>query len=323
MHATIEAVGWGIIGGGGWARSTFAPAVASAANAQLRGVLSRDPGRAAQLTDQYGGKPYGQLDDFLDDERIEVVWVASPNALHAPQTLAALARGKHVLCEKPLALNVSEAKAMLDAAQRSQRQLGIGYHMRQHPAHRRLQKEFAAGQFGAPVYVRAQLYYAYPEPPDAWRQHRATSGGWALCDIGTHLVDLLRWFLGEPVDVHGLLSSPRFGFETDDHAVVACRFDNGAVGLAEASTGAGGLLPRLEIYGTEGFAVCEGTLFGGGTLARGQRGQNPKFEQLDTVNLYVRQVEEFSAALRGDGTFAAPAEEGLRNLHILEKARGW
>jgi predicted dehydrogenase len=317
-------INWGLIGSTGWADSTFGPAIASADNGTLHAVLSSKQESADAFCEKHTvGKGYADLDAFLADDAIDAVWIASANHLHAPQAIAALNAGKHVLCEKPMALNVSECEAMIAAAEQAGRQLGIGYQLRHHPQHQELRNEWKSGRFGSPVFFRAQLYFAYPEPPAAWRQKKETSGGWALSDIGTHLIDLCRWFMGDVEAAQGILSSPRWGYETDDHAIVTMRFKCGAVAIADASTGAAGPA-RFEMYGTEAYCICEKTYFGhGGLVVRGQGNGDPKVSGAHNVNPYRNEVEAFGRAVLQDEPFPVPGREGLENLRVMQTARGY
>ncbi len=317
-------IAWGLIGTTGWADSTFGPAIAAADNAALHAVLSSKQESADAFCEKHEvDKGYADLDAFLADDEVQVVWVASPNYLHAPQTIAALNAGKHVLCEKPMALTVTECEAMLAAAEAGGRQLGIGYHLRHHPLHQEVRQEWKSGNFGDPVFFRAQLYFAYPEAPAEWRQKKETSGGWALCDIGTHLIDLCRWFMGDVDAAQGILTSPRWGFETDDHAIVTMRFKSGAVAIADASTGAGGLA-RIEMYGTDAYCVCEKTYFGhGGLIVRGRGNGEPKVSGAHNVNPYRNEVEAFGRAVLEGSEFLVPGREGLENVRVMQAARGY
>jgi 1,5-anhydro-D-fructose reductase (1,5-anhydro-D-mannitol-forming) len=322
---TQQKVGWGIIGASSWAKNTFAPAITAAGNAELCAVLSSEQRKADALCEAAGmGKGYADLEAFLSDPGVEAVWIASPNYLHAPQAIAALNHGKHVLCEKPMAITAAECRSMIDAAEKAGRLLSVGYHMRYNPLHQELQAEWAAGKYGKPICVRAQLYFAYKRPAAEWRRKKAMCGGWALGDVGTHLIDLLRWFLGDAAQVRGELSNLKFGYETEDHALVTVRFKNGALGVADASTGAGAPAPRLELYGSESYCICEGTLFGiGGKVARGKLSQAPEVTNGPLVNLYQLETEAFGRAIREGANLLVTAQDGLENIRIIEQARGW
>jgi predicted dehydrogenase len=317
-------VTWGLVGSTGWADSTFGPAIAGAHNAKLSAVLSSRAASAAAFCEKHEvEKGYSDLAAFLKDESVEAVWVASPNHLHAQHTIAALKAGKHVLCEKPMAVTPQECDAMIAAAKAANRVLGIAYHLRHHGLLQEVRHDWKAGAFGAPVFIRAQLYYAYPAPPGEWRQKRATSGGWALGDIGTHLLDLCRWFLGEVEGVNGNLSNARFGFETEDHATMMLRFKGGVSAVCDASTGAGGPA-RFELYGTEAYCVCENIFFGhGGLVTRGRLNEAPHVSGSPNVNPYRNQVEAFGRAARGTEEFPVTGLDGLQNVRVLQAVRGY
>jgi predicted dehydrogenase len=321
MSQTIK---WGIVGASGWADHTFAPAVQSAVNGELRAVLSSNVERAEEFcTRHHVSKGYSKLDTFLEDPEIQAVYIASASYLHADQVIAALRAGKHVLCEKPMALNVDECKSMIDVAERSAKLLSIGYMMRYHPVHRKIHADWKAGKFGKMVSARTQFYFSYPGIPPTWRQQRETSGGWSINDIGTHLIDILLWFLGDATNVYGSLSSTTFDFETDDQALVVFKSTSGCVGIAEASTGAVGPAPRLELYGSEGYCICEGTFLGqGGTVTQSI---DSKVETYDVmpINLYQAQIEAFGRSILTGEPLLNTAEDGMKNIQILSKARGY
>ena len=318
---------WGIIGSTGWSDAFFAPAVNAASGSALSAVLSREAAKAEAFCQKHGADAgFDDLEAFLAAD-LDVVWVASPNGLHAEQAVAALRAGKHVLCEKPMALDVPSCEKMLEVADASGQLLSIGYHMRHVPAHRSVIEAWQRGDYGTPVAGRAQLYFTYPELPDVWRLQRDTSGGWALGDIGTHLVDLMRWAFGDVTETQGLLANPRWGFEVDDLAVLTLRFKNGAVAIADASTGASGP-PRVELYGSEGWCVFESSMFGSlmgdpGRVTRALGGAEPATEAIAPSNPYQLQVEAFGRAVRGEEELRVSARDGLENIRVLAAARGY
>jgi 1,5-anhydro-D-fructose reductase (1,5-anhydro-D-mannitol-forming) len=320
-----ESIGWGLVGTSGWAETTFGPAIAAAENALLAGVVGSAPEKSAAYARKHGVKTaFDSLGQMAASDEIQAVWIASPNHLHAEQAIEALTAGAHVLVEKPMAISPAEGKRMAEAADKANRLLSVGYHIRHHPDHRRLQKDWMAGRFGKPIQMRAHLFFANPEPPPEWRQRKATSGDWVLGDIGTHLIDQLLWFLGAPAEVQGFLGSPRFGLESSDHGVVTIRFENGAVGIAEASVGSPGRGPAVELHGTSGFAIVEGTFFGGGgAITTGDATGKTQTREAATLNPYQAQVEAFGRAIAGDAPLAATPADGIRNLDVIQKARGW
>lgn len=318
-------IGWAIVGASGWADSTFGPAIAAANNADFVGAVGSDISKTKAYTAKHGARmAYPSLKEMLADEAVQAVWIATPNHMHADMAVAALEAGKHVLVEKPMALTAAEAERMKAVSRKADRLLSIGYHIRQHPDHQEIHRRWTAGDFGDPVQVRAHLFFGYPDLPARWRLQKETSGSWVLGDVGTHLIDHLIWFLGKPADTHGYVSSPRFQVESGDHGVVVVRFENGGLGIAESSVGAPGKGPRFEFYGTRGFAILEGTAFGeSGTVATGDLAGGPQQTETETLNLYQAQAEAFGRAIAGEETALATPDDGIRNMEIIEAARGW
>ena len=171
-------VGWGMIGTRGWSDMILGPAINAARGARFKAVLSTRQENAERYCASHGvAQGYSDLDAFLADPAIDVVWIASPNHLHKDQTIAALKAGKHVLCEKPMAMNQAECRAMIRAAKKAERLLTIGYNSRYHPRLDALRAQWQAGRFGAPVHMHCQFRYRYPVVPDDWwRLDDATVG---------------------------------------------------------------------------------------------------------------------------------------------------
>ena len=152
-------VGWGMIGTRGWSDMILGPAVNAARGARLNAVLSSTAANAARYCASHGvARGYTDIRAFLADDAIDVVWIASPNHLHKDQAIAALKAGKHVLCEKPMAMNQAECRAMIRAARKADRLLTIGYNSRHHPRLGKFREQWRAGQFGAPVRMHGQFH---------------------------------------------------------------------------------------------------------------------------------------------------------------------
>jgi len=317
---------WGMVGASGWADHTFGPAVERARGNALVAVL----GSSAASAEAYAAKhadvaPYHDLRAFLAHPELDAVWVASPPDLHKQHAIAALDAGKHVLCEKPMAVKPLDCKAMVRAAASAGRELRIGFNNRSHPELQKLAKAVAAGRFGDILSARVQVYYPYPSPPPKWRQNRQRSGGWAIGDIGTHVLDILRWLMhSDAKQVRGHLTHRCWDFKTDDHAEVNVLFRNGAMGSIVACTGAAGGAPRVELYGTKGYFVLRGALFGApGDLEMAQGGKDPVTTQFAAFDTYEAEVELFAAQARGRETSLASGEDGVANISMVAEARGW
>ena len=202
------------------------------------------------------------------------------------------------------------------------------------PAHHRLQQpppprlgkfreQWQAGRFGAPVRMHGQFHYRYPHVPDDWwRLDDETSGCWVLGDVGTHFIDLLRWFNGEAKTVHAHFSNKAYG-RSADTAFLTIGFENGAVGTISASvavTSGGG----IELLGSEGYCRIEGGFVGlPGTVTTVRQGGKPRTAPLAGHDTYKAQAESVTRAVARGEPLAVSAEDGLRNVRIIEQARGW
>ena len=190
------------------------------------------------------------------DERIGLFINAGPNALHAEPTIAAARAGKHVLCEKPLGLSGGEAHEIWQEAERAGVVHLCGFNYRFVPAVRLARELLDAGELGEPVHFRARYLqsWGWDADPALWRFDRAEAGSGALGDLGTHIIDLARYLVGEISSVSALVRTIVPGREVDDHFVATIEFENGVAGTLEASRLARGRINSnvLEVNGSRG-----------------------------------------------------------------------
>jgi len=318
---------WGLVGTSGFAGGHFAKALVEAENASLAAVVSHDPDRAEKFASRVkAGKAYTSVAELAADTEIDAVWVASPNHMHFDHAKSLLEAGKHVLCEKPLALTSAHCRKLFDTAEKAGKKLTVGYNMRQDPLLKSLKARVDAGEFGKPGLVRVNRFHAYPDDPSPWRRQKQTSGGWSINDIGTHCIDQCIWFLGYAKTVSGHLATRRFDVETDDLSLVAMTFESGALGSIEVSTALTAGPPRVEFYGTGGWFVVEH-----GRLASviRHKEQVGKDDAVDTtvdnsgVNLFKLEAEAFGRAALGLEEVAVPSKDAVHNIEIIEQARGF
>jgi predicted dehydrogenase len=329
-----DRVAWGVIGSGGIAlRRTIPEGIVPAANARLVAVYDVNQEVNRQVAERFGARAASDLDELLEAD-VEAVYVATPVHAHREQVLACARARKHVLCEKPLGLNVAEAEEMVAACRQSGVLLGTALMMRFHSQHQAALKLIREGRLGQPVYARAQLSCWYPPIPGAWRQDPALGGGGALMDMGGHCLDLLEMFFGPARRLACLTTRAVHGYAVEDGATVLLDFANGALGTVdtffsipdEASENV------LELYGSLGAILARGTI---GQSSRGvmiarlrgeQTGYDAQQERAaaggveiapEPVNMYRAEIEEFSRAVREGRPPAVSGEDGLRNQRLL------
>ena len=191
---------WGILGCARIAEKALVPAIRESANGVLYGIASRNPRRAAEWAAKHGfERSYRSYQDLLDDPAIDAVYNPLPNDLHAPWSVKAARAGKHVLCEKPLALSAAEARRMFAAARLARVLLMEAFMYRFHPQFEIVQALIASGEVGEPRVVRASFTFPYDGPLDDYRWSRAHGGG-ALYDVGCYTINAARTVFGaEPV----------------------------------------------------------------------------------------------------------------------------
>jgi 1,5-anhydro-D-fructose reductase (1,5-anhydro-D-mannitol-forming) len=312
-----------ILGTGGIADRSLAPALAATPGARLWSVQSRDEARARSFADRHGAAApraaFTDLNGLLKDSELHAVIIATPDRLHADQAVQAALAGKHVFTEKPMAHDVESARAMVQACRTAGVRLGVAYHLRWHAGHRALIGRVRKGALGPLRHVRAQWTYRADDPHN-WRAHDKVGRWWSLAGTGTHLIDLVRWTLlpseDEVTDLRSLVTRSVWKGLHDETAIVSLLFASGAT--AEILTSVLFDSPsRFEVYGADGSAICEGTLgpSGGGQILIGKT----PLEYVP-INPYVRELQDFVAAVNENRDPEVPGEEGLRNVQILDAA---
>jgi 1,5-anhydro-D-fructose reductase (1,5-anhydro-D-mannitol-forming) len=320
-------VGWGILGLGGFARR-MAPLFSAAEGAHLAAISSRDPARAASLAAEFGAaRSHAGEEALFADPDVRAIYIATPNALHAEQAIRALRAGKHVLVEKPMALTVADAEAMVEAADRAGVQLGVGFHLRHHPVHRAIKQRLAGGAAGDIIYGQAQFCSFSQIPLDRWQMNPAIAGAGSIMGLGVHMIDLLRYLTGQEVtSVTAMTDGPAPGRPVEFLMLGTLAFDGGAYGQVISSRRLPNSLNNVTIYTTHERLVGEETnsMQPSGRLVAGH-GPEVTINNIPLRDAYLNEIEAFSRAVAGGPAFEASGRDGLRVVEItvalLESAR--
>ena len=318
-------VRWGLIGASTIAREWMAPAINAQSDSEVVAIASANAERAASYADELGiSSVYASAAALLADPAIDVAYISSTNEQHAPQALAAAAAGKHVLCEKPLALTLTDAQSMVAACRAAGVVLGTNHHLRNAAAHRRMRELIADGAVGRPL--AARVFHAVHLPPhlQGWRIDRPEAGGGVILDITVHDADTLRFVLNdEAAEVTAMTASQGMGRAGLEDAVMGVmRFRGGVVAQFHDAFTARHAFTGFEVHGTEGSLYGRDVMtqrpMGTVTLRRGDEDEPVGIEHR---NLYERSVARFNAAVRGEGEPAATGEDGVRSLAIALAVR--
>lgn len=327
-------ISWGVIGCGGIADRRMIPeGLIPSEQCRLAAVMDADAEKARAVAEKYGVPGCDTaVEALLARPEIQAVYIATPNGFHKDQVIAAARAGKHVLVEKPLALSVADAEAMIAACQDNGVKLMAGYMMRFHAHHVRLKQLIEAGALGQVIYGRAQLTCWYPPISGAWRQIPELGGGGAWMDMGSHCIDLLEMWLGPVARVAAFSRALTHAYPVDDSTTVLCEFASGAQGVVEVNFNVpdDAAQNSLEIRGTGGVVVADHTigqaaggsmtayLYQQGDYAAAQERTGPTGAQavvVEPVNPYRAELEHFCACIEQDLT---PINDGAHALHNLK-----
>ncbi len=310
--------GWGLIGASTIAAEHMIAALRAQPGHAVVAVASRSAERGRAYAERHGiARSTDSVDALLADPDVNAVYISTTNELHREQVLAAAAAGKHVLCEKPLALTLDDALAMVQACRDAGVVMATNHHLRNAATHRRIRDLVRSGAIGKPLYAR--VFHAVYLPPhlQGWRLDQPQAGGGVILDITVHDADTLRFILdAEPVEAVGMTQRAAMAREgLEDGVMAVLRFDNGVLAqlhdaftVKHAGTG-------LEIHGEQGSIVGRNVMTQqpvGEVVLRTADGE--RSIPVEHESLYVRGVAAFCAALRGEGPPAATAEDGVRSL---------
>jgi predicted dehydrogenase len=283
-----------VLGAAGIAIGAVLPAIAASKNSRVAAIASRDPGRARKLADAYPGAkaPYS-YEELLADPGVDAVYIPLVNNLHKEWTLRAMAAGKHVLCEKPLAMNAQEAEEMAVVAQSAGKLLMEAFMYRFHPRTRRFVEALHD-----PIYVQASFGFTVKDTSDFRLQ--APLGGGALLDVGCYGVSAARWILGEPSNVQAR-SRMQGGVDMTTSALL--QFPGGQTAAVWASFDSPeqqslSVVARDDVYRL-----------------------NRPFSSREEVDEYQVMIESFADSILLDKPAAIPLSESIANMKVLDRIK--
>jgi len=316
-------VKWGVLGVASIATRKVIPGMQKGECCDIAAIASRDPERAKHAAAELGiSKSYGSYEALLADPEIEAVYNPLPNHLHLPWSARAAEAGKHVLCEKPIALNVTETLELMRVRDRTGVKIGEAFMVKTHPQWLRVKELAQGGAIGQLKSITTIFSYYNRDPQNV--RHKPQWGGGGLLDIGSYPITLSRWlFNEEPWRVTGVLElDPDFG--TDRLASGILEFSSGhSVFACGTQTN---YYQRMELLGTTGrlavdipfnapndrptqITVADGMAIYGGKM---------EIEQIPTCDQYTIQGDAFSRAIRENTAVPVPLEDALGNMKVID-----
>lgn len=311
-------IGFGLIGASDIAKHKMIAAIRNQPGCEVASVYSSNLSRGQAFAEEKQiPHAAASLDDLLANPAVQAVYVSTTNELHHSQVLAAARAGKHVLCEKPLAMSLPQAREMVQACQEAGVVLATNHHLRNAATFQSIRALIAEGAIGKPIAARVFHAVYLREALQGWRLDKPAAGGGVVLDIVVHGIDTLRFVLqAEPTEVVSL--SQHFGMGTEqveDGSMAVFRFDNGLIAQVHTAFTVKYAGNGFEVHGTEGSLVARHVM-GPSTqpelLLRNAAGEH--LLPADNTRLYDIGVARFVSAMQGEGTPAASGEDGLKSL---------
>ena len=313
-------LGIALVGLGGYSSGQLAPALQETKNCQLTGIVTGTPAKEKEWMDKYDIPKknvynYENYDSIADNDDIDIIYVVLPNSMHAEYSIRAAQAGKHVICEKPMAMNPAECQQMIDACNKAGVRLSIGYRLHFEPYNQRVMQIGQEKTFGKVNYIACGAGYRMGDNWEQWRLQKALAGTGALGNMGVYALQAAIYAMGEnPLYVRAqeFKTMPKKFSETDETVTFQFEFSGGAVANMETSHNAS--INYLYLTADDGWVKLEPYSRYGGL--QGETQQGPL--KLPVVNQQARQMDDFVRCILEDKQTPVPGEMGMRDVQIIE-----
>ncbi len=324
----MQRIRYGIIGFGRFAEKAIAPAIGSSPNSELVAIQKRSREAVEQTARELGiPHAFDSVEALVRHPEVDAVFIVSANSAHCPETMAAAAAGKHVIVEKPMAMDVAEGNRMLASCRAAGVRLMVAHMLRLSPLLTRMRELVRLGALGTPLYARADFVYDARLSQRTWLYDRRVAGGGPVFDIGVHCLDTLRFVLDDEVArTDSQLEPEPTETRTESTATLQLRFARGTVGTIFCSYSTPLRRTFVEIVGTEGVVSAYDFTVGERitplTIIQGKTDQSTeeRIEQMTVPNLYVEEITHFSDCILNKKDPLLSGENGLRNQIVLDAA---
>lgn len=311
---------WGVAGCGKFAEEAFLPVLYTIKKSKLIAVYSHKIERAKTIGNKFGTSNY--FDDYQKflESGIQAVYVSSVNSDHYWQVIEAAKAGKHILCEKPMALNSKQAEEMINVCKENNVQLAINFTQRFHPLVKKARELISHGFIGKIVSIQINFNIDLP-PSQNFRFKLNKSGGGALRDLGPHALDLLRFFGSEIVEINGYVDNVIYNSEVDDFAAGIVKFKKSGYGYFNVSYNIDKAFNRIEILGYKGSISLERIINHRNTPAKltiNLKGEGKKAFR-KRANKLAYRINSFQKSVLNNELPEASGIDGLINLKLMEE----
>lgn len=312
-------LGVALVGLGYYSAGLLAPALQQTEHCELRGIVTGTPSKEKTWIKKYGIAQeniynYDNFDEIVNNEAIDIVYIVLPNSMHAEFSIRAAKAGKHVICEKPMAMDVAECEQIIKACKDAGVKLSVGYRLQSEPYTNEVKRYVQDQTFGRPLYVSAEAAYISGNNWNQWRFNRTLSGGGALMNMGVYAIQGVLYATGElPVSVTAqeFSTNPKKFKETDETITAQFEFPSGAV--ANIFTSHNAQADRLYATCSNGWFELK-PAFGYGPLAGNSSAGEIRFPHKSQQAL---QMDDFALHIMRDAPNKAPGEMGLRDMKIV------
>ncbi|CAM4380960.1 Gfo/Idh/MocA family protein [Zobellia roscoffensis] len=314
-------LGIALVGLGGYSTGQLAPALQDTEHCYLAGIVTGTPAKEKLWVEQYNIPKknvynYENFDSIAKNKDIDIVYVVLPNSMHAEFCISAAKAGKHVICEKPMAVSVKECDAIMNACNDAGVKLSVGYRMQSDPYTNEIKRMVKEKPFGDVRYVSSDAGYISRGNPDQWRLDHALSGGGALMNMGVYSIQSNIYGTGQnPISVAAqeFSSRPEYFKDTDETITAQMGFPDGVVGNLFTSHNANA--NRLFVSFEKGWAELNPCHSYGPLSGRTSEGKEIKFPHQSQQKL---QMDDFAKHIMMGTTNYAPGEMGKRDMIIVE-----
>ncbi|MFT7035298.1 MAG: glucose-fructose oxidoreductase [Cyclobacteriaceae bacterium] len=312
-------LGVALVGLGNYAGGQLAPALLQTKNCYLAGIVTGTKSKEAEWMTKYNIPKknvynYDNFDDIKKNKDIDIVYVVLPNSMHAEYTIRAAKAGKHVLCEKPMALSVDDCQRMIDACKTANVKLSVGYRLNYEPHNQKIKELARTKEFGKIKYVRSEFGFRIGDPTQ-WRLKKAMAGGGAVMDVGVYCIQACRMATGEePISISAqeFKTDPVKFSDVDETVAWQMEFPSGALSNSTTSYN----------FSTNEYLICTengkygvGPAFGYGKIAGFIKDKPMGFP---IVNHQATQMDAFSKNVMTDTEPIVTGDLGLRDMKIVE-----